>query len=107
MAVGWRVRIRACSRTPLRRHTKAIDITASIERTQVLGGSISEYRRAFPLGAGARVTITCWYYMPKPWAPGEDVYWDHSPKLDTIRSLRSPPRPWPVSGAVEGGGHAA
>jgi putative transposase len=31
---------------PLRRPSEAIDITARIERTQVLGGLISEYRRA-------------------------------------------------------------
>ena len=31
---------------PLRRPSEAVDITARIERRQVLGGLISEYRRA-------------------------------------------------------------
>jgi hypothetical protein len=31
---------------PLRRPSEAIDVTARIERRQVLGGLISEYRRA-------------------------------------------------------------
>jgi hypothetical protein len=40
------VRIRACSRAPLRKPGLAVDITTRIERRQVLGGLISGYRRA-------------------------------------------------------------
>jgi hypothetical protein len=39
-------RARACSKKPPRRSGRAVDITARIKRRQVLGGLISEYRRA-------------------------------------------------------------
>ena len=42
---GERVQVGACSRAPLRKPGHAVDITARIERGQVLGGLIGGYQQ--------------------------------------------------------------